>query len=305
MGDDQATVAGKRVPLLRPLNEEREDREEVETLLGEPVLRVRSGDLREHAQLDEAAQPVAQHTGRDAERALEVGEAPDPDERGHEYDGAPPVAEDLEGRLLVRVGIRVGPVAHGPAMVAGNGDVAERRVGPGQHGRVTRGHRSLAAVLAADPHVGLLATGLVQKGRLGRRRFDPLALPRPNRDEKRPQLPGFRREQVLGPDAPVRPVGSRLEEVGRDEFLQSSGQHRLRDGERRVPVGKAPGVVEERVAQDEQIPLIAQNQQRRSDRAGRRFALVHRSTLFLVHRCTDGAATASLKYYKRSQELMS
>ena len=95
---DRRTVG--RGPTVAPLGQRDDDGLQLPALgsqyvLGVPVT-VRRPQL-EDASLDELAQPLGQDVGRDAQVALEVGEAGDPGEhRVADDEQAPPLSDDLE-----------------------------------------------------------------------------------------------------------------------------------------------------------------------------------------------------------------
>ena len=101
--DRRAVGVGR--PAIAPLHQRDERRLQVEALLGQVVLVAAAlpgllvFDALEHALVDELGQPLAQQVARATQRAVEVVEAADPEERLAQHEQGPLLPHDLERAL--------------------------------------------------------------------------------------------------------------------------------------------------------------------------------------------------------------
>src|SRR6185437_11290227 len=101
MAVERDRPVGRRLVLVGPGAQGHQDRVEVEPLLGEAVLLARPdgvavGLAPEYAGVDEPAEAVGEQRARDAERGLEVLEAPDAQERLPEDEERPALAHERD-----------------------------------------------------------------------------------------------------------------------------------------------------------------------------------------------------------------
>ena len=103
--DLDGRAVGVGGPAVAPLHQRDERRLQVEALLGQVVLVAAAlpgllvVDALEHAVVDELGEPLAEQVARAAERAVEVVEAADAEERLAQHEQGPLLPDDLERAL--------------------------------------------------------------------------------------------------------------------------------------------------------------------------------------------------------------
>src|SRR5258706_3449150 len=126
MQDDRRALATVE-PAITPRHHRREHGPEVAALLGERVLKTRRM-LRvlhpiKESLVDEPYETLAEHIAADAERALEVVEAPDSVEGFPQHERRPPVTQDVD-----RTRDRTGPAGERRALHDSSVSLMPRRL---------------------------------------------------------------------------------------------------------------------------------------------------------------------------------
>src|SRR4029077_8356516 len=158
---------------------------------------------------------------------------------------------------------RTGSASRGLLLLAHRAPTAERRTGTGAH--VTRRHRLGAVGTGEHRHHGVTATTVLQlDGRSGVTRHPAIA-PARHRDDDRVEVAALLGEPILEARRPVL-VSKPLHHVRVDETLQAIGQPVTREADGLEVL--EPPHAQERVAQDQERPAIADHGQRPRHRAG-------------------------------------